>query len=66
VNPNGAMLNIAGLCNPEGNVLGLMPHPERHFLFTQHPFWTRLEKKGRYGDGAKVFQNGVNYIKKHF
>lgn len=28
-NPNGALDNIAGVRNPEGNVLGLMPHPER-------------------------------------
>jgi phosphoribosylformylglycinamidine synthase I len=28
-NPNGALLNIAGVCNSKGNVLGLMPHPER-------------------------------------
>ena len=28
-NPNGALDNIAGICNKEGNVLGLMPHPER-------------------------------------
>jgi len=28
-NPNGAMLNIAGICNKEGNVVGMMPHPER-------------------------------------
>ncbi len=28
-NPNGAMDNIAGICNRERNVLGLMPHPER-------------------------------------
>ena len=28
-NPNGALWNIAGICNQEGNVLGLMPHPER-------------------------------------
>jgi phosphoribosylformylglycinamidine synthase subunit PurQ / glutaminase len=28
-NPNGAMENIAGICNEEGNVMGLMPHPER-------------------------------------
>ena len=65
-NPNGSLDEIAGITDATGHILGLMPHPERHFLFTQHPFWTRLEKKGRYGDGAKVFQNGVNYIKKHF
>jgi phosphoribosylformylglycinamidine synthase len=28
-NPNGSVGDVAGLCNPEGNVLGLMPHPER-------------------------------------
>lgn len=28
-NPNGSMGDVAGLCNREGNVLGLMPHPER-------------------------------------
>ena len=29
-NPNGSQLNIAGICNKKGNVLGMMPHPERH------------------------------------
>ncbi|MDR1998306.1 MAG: phosphoribosylformylglycinamidine synthase subunit PurQ [Candidatus Margulisbacteria bacterium] len=28
-NPNGSRHNIAGICNAAGNVLGLMPHPER-------------------------------------
>lgn len=28
-NPTGTLNNIAGVCNPEGNVVGLMPHPER-------------------------------------
>lgn len=28
-NPNGAVDNIAAICNKEGNVLGMMPHPER-------------------------------------
>jgi phosphoribosylformylglycinamidine synthase subunit PurQ / glutaminase len=28
-NPNGAIRNIAGICNKEGNVFGMMPHPER-------------------------------------
>lgn len=28
-NPNGSLENIAGICNKEGNVLGMMPHPER-------------------------------------
>lgn len=28
-NPNGSLENIAGICNEAGNVLGMMPHPER-------------------------------------
>jgi phosphoribosylformylglycinamidine synthase I len=28
-NPNGSLNNIAGICNRQGNVLGMMPHPER-------------------------------------
>ena len=28
-NPNGALENIAGICNEQGNVVGMMPHPER-------------------------------------
>lgn len=31
-NPNGSMDNIAGICNQKGNVMGLMPHPERASL----------------------------------
>jgi phosphoribosylformylglycinamidine synthase subunit PurQ / glutaminase len=30
-NPNGSMRHIAGICNERGNVVGLMPHPERAF-----------------------------------
>ena len=30
-NPNGAQRNIAGICDPTGRILGLMPHPERLF-----------------------------------
>ena len=39
--PNGAAHAIAGVCNPEGNVLGMMPHPERVFWRHNHPDWTR-------------------------
>jgi phosphoribosylformylglycinamidine synthase len=28
-NPNGSLENIAGICSPGRNVLGMMPHPER-------------------------------------
>lgn len=62
-NPNGSVEDIAGICDRTGRIFGLMPHPERHFLFTHHPFWTRLTKKNEFGDGARIFENGVKYVK---
>jgi len=64
-NPNNAVDNIAGITDQTGRILGLMPHPERHFLSLQHPSWTRLEAKEKYGDGAKIFENGVEYVRKN-
>ncbi len=61
-NPNGSELNVAGICDPSGCVFGLMPHPERHMEFTQHPSWTRREKQPEYGEGRKIFQNAVEYF----
>jgi len=55
-NPNGSQRDIAGICNPAGNVLGLMPHPENHIYPWQHPFHTRGET---FGSGLKLFENGV-------
>jgi len=62
-NPNGSLEDIAGIADKTGRVLGLMPHPERHFVFTQNPKWTRSDKKEKFGHGAVIFQNGVNYVK---
>jgi phosphoribosylformylglycinamidine synthase subunit PurQ / glutaminase len=60
INPNGSVLDIAGICNPQGNVLGLMPHPENHIYSWQHPRHTRGETSG---SGLRLFENGVNYAK---
>lgn len=57
-NPNGSVADIAGVCNPGGNVLGLMPHPEDHVRPYQHPRWTRGESGHM---GLKLFTNGVRY-----
>ncbi len=57
-NPNGSLLDIAGICNPAGNVLGLMPHPENHIQPWQHPRHTRGET-GQ--SGLVLFENGVKY-----
>lgn len=51
VNPNGATDDIAGLCNVERNVVGLMPHPERVAD-------VRLRQTG----GAKVFESIVKCV----
>ncbi len=61
VNPNGSEGDVAGLCDASGRVLGLMPHPERHVLPTQHPRWTREGLKPE-GDGLKLFRNAVEYF----
>ncbi len=60
-NPSGTVDDIAGICDPTGRVLGLMPHPERHFDPTNHPRWTR---KGlvKEGDGVVIFRNAVRYF----
>jgi len=60
-NPNGAMGDVAGICDPTGRVLGLMPHPERFVDPTQHPRWTREPRRDA-GDGLKVFHNAVRYF----
>ena len=60
-NPNGSILDIAGICNPGGNVLGLMPHPENHIHAHQHPQWTR---GGSRSTGLRLFENGVKYASK--
>ena len=53
-NPNGSLYNIAGIMNKKGNVMGMMPHPERAMT-------------GRLGstDGNLVFQSIVNHVKKY-
>jgi phosphoribosylformylglycinamidine synthase len=65
INPNGSIENIAGICDLTGRIFGLMPHPERHFLFQQHPQWTRLKSNTKFGDGAEIFRNGVEYAKRN-
>ncbi|MBY0527968.1 MAG: phosphoribosylformylglycinamidine synthase I [Gemmataceae bacterium] len=61
VNPNGSQGDVAGVCDMTGRVLGLMPHPERHVLPTQHPRWTR-NGLAEEGDGLQIFRNAVEYF----
>lgn len=57
-NPNGSVAGIAALCNREGNVMGLMPHPEDHIFAWQHPRYHRGEQGSI---GLVLFQNGIRY-----
>ncbi|MBA2284827.1 MAG: phosphoribosylformylglycinamidine cyclo-ligase [Ktedonobacteraceae bacterium] len=59
-NPNGSAGNIAGVCNVRGNVLGLMPHPERYARSLQHP--QRHGTPGGDGDGLAIFKNAYRYV----
>ncbi len=62
-NPNGSTLSIAGITDKTGRILGLMPHPERHISYLQHPYHSRLKDNG-VGDGLRIFKNAVEYFKK--
>jgi phosphoribosylformylglycinamidine synthase len=59
-NPNGSVDDIAGVCDPTGVVLGLMPHPENHVIARQHPRHTRGAAGGL---GLTLFEQGVRYAK---
>jgi len=50
-NPNGSIENIAGICNLERNVFGLMPHPDR-----------ASDSMLGSADGAKIFQSMMETI----
>ncbi len=59
-NPNGSVADIAGVTDPTGTVLGLMPHPEDHVLARQDPDRGR---RGRPRLCLDLFRNGVNHAK---
>jgi phosphoribosylformylglycinamidine synthase len=61
-NPNGSLYDIAGISNIDGNVLGMMPHPERVMEGIQHADWTRDNRKK--GDGRLLFESIAAYIKR--
>ncbi|MCC7146923.1 MAG: phosphoribosylformylglycinamidine synthase subunit PurQ [Phycisphaeraceae bacterium] len=64
-NPNGSVEDIAGVCDPTGLVLGLMPHPERHVHGTHHPCWTRFsaQRLAQTPAGLRFFQNALEHVR---
>ena len=63
-NPNGSINAIAGVCDPTGRLMGLMPHPEAFVHYTQHPRWTR-EQLAEEGDGLTLYRNAAEYVRTH-
>lgn len=60
-NPNGSLHAIAGVTDPSGRIMGLMPHPERNVLPHHHPNWRRLT--GHTPAGRFIFENAVSVAK---
>jgi len=63
-NPNGSQNAIAGICDPSGRLMGLMPHPEAYVHYTQHPRWTR-EQLPEEGDGLILYKNAAEYVRQN-
>lgn len=69
-NPNGALDDIAGITDPTGRVLALMPHPERGMFTWQRDDYANLKDKARRdgkplsetADGLQIFQNAAQYF----
>ena len=63
-NPNGSLRNLAGLCDPSGQVFGLMPHPEAFLHRFHHPRWRNASPAaGAVLDEAALglFRNAVHH-----
>jgi len=66
-NPSGTTWGIAALCNRDGNVFGVQPHPERCFFHHLRPDWTRDgDGDAIYGDGKEVFESVLAFVEKRF
>jgi phosphoribosylformylglycinamidine synthase subunit PurQ / glutaminase len=65
-NPNGSTLDIAGVCNRSGTILGLMPHPENAFRARQMPDWISERTSFENGDGFPLFESMTQYIEDSF
>lgn len=64
-NPNGASMSIAGICDPTGQVFGMMPHREAALSIYNLPDWTRLKAKDKLpkeGPGVQFSRNGIEYV----
>ncbi len=63
-NPNGSFMDIAGICDPTGRILGLMPHPERAIVASQFPFWPKRIGFNQMMPALDMFRSAVMWFKK--
>ncbi len=65
-NPNGSVADIAGVCDPTGSILGLMPHPERCTDAKHLPDWSHrsAEQLAETPAGLAMFRNAVEHVVK--
>jgi phosphoribosylformylglycinamidine synthase I len=69
-NPNGAIYDVAAICDPTGRIMGIMPHPERNLFFYNQDNWPQiaenLRREGKElpkeGEGMQMFRNAVEYF----
>ncbi|MBS3078593.1 phosphoribosylformylglycinamidine synthase I [Candidatus Pacearchaeota archaeon] len=73
-NPNGALQDIAGICDETGRILGMMPHPERAIFTSNSPIFQKEKEKLKrqrmeipevYEPARRIFQNAVDYVIAH-
>jgi len=62
INPNGSMENIAAISNKEGNIMAMMPHPERAIYKRQGQNEDKTEEKT---NNLKIFESMKKYIIKN-
>lgn len=72
INPNGALADIAGICDRTGRILGMMPHPERAlYMFHRPDYHLMKELAGRKGEkvpefneaSLRIFKNAVDFVR---
>lgn len=61
---NGSFQRIAGVCDPEGRVFGLMPHPEAATSNWLMP--SGADKNAGKGLASHIFKSGIQYCETHF
>ncbi|MFH1063635.1 MAG: phosphoribosylformylglycinamidine synthase subunit PurQ, partial [Candidatus Woesearchaeota archaeon] len=69
-NPNGSVDCIAGICDPTGRYLGMMPHPERAIVAMQDTRYTRIRERRKRimtiltepTTNMDLFRNAVSYF----